>query len=175
MSPADTFPDPGTKVGQPRDSQSAVRTNTMPLWTQLLQRNTPALGLAPGGGGNVKSLPPIAPVDKAGTSMRILLHDTQAQFEKFSERVVKLTDGVEGAKREVTTMQKLFEREHEHLMEEVVDLGMFNCIPGYMLCPGILRAPWTPCSCGFIVYISEQVSDPDTEVYRASGSGLSLG
>ncbi|THH27789.1 hypothetical protein EUX98_g6389 [Antrodiella citrinella] len=95
------------------------RSNITPLWTQLLQKNPPALTL----GASVKPLPPIAPIDKAGTSIRILLHDTQAQFEKFSERVVKLTDGVEGAKREVSTMQKLFEREHESLLQELVDLA----------------------------------------------------
>lgn len=94
-----------------------------PLWTQLLQKNPPALNLTLSSGGSDRPLPPIAPLDKAGTSMRILLHDTQVQFEKFSERVVRLTDDVDKTKREISTMQKLFEREHESLIEEVVDLG----------------------------------------------------
>ncbi|KAH8103827.1 hypothetical protein BXZ70DRAFT_665670 [Cristinia sonorae] len=98
---------------------STSRSSLPPLWTQLLHRNPPAFNLAAGSA----PMPPIAPVDKAGTSVRILLHDTQVQFEKFSERVVKLTDGVEVAKREVVTMQKLFEREHERILDEMVELA----------------------------------------------------
>ncbi|TCD69469.1 hypothetical protein EIP91_007595 [Steccherinum ochraceum] len=105
----------------PFKTPSAPR-NLVPLWTQLLQKNPPALNLGSISGAADRPLPPIAPLDKAGTSMRILLHDTQIQFEKFSERVVKLTGDVDDTKREITTMQKLFEREHESLVEEVVDL-----------------------------------------------------
>src|ERR1700722_17501136 len=38
---------------------------------------------------------PITPIDKNGTSMRILLHDTSHNLEKFSDRVDKLTSGID--------------------------------------------------------------------------------
>ncbi|KAJ6538537.1 hypothetical protein DFH09DRAFT_1368911 [Mycena vulgaris] len=85
------------------------------LWGQLLRKNTLA---AP----SVVPLPPTAPLDKTGTSMRILLHDTQANFEKFSTRVDTLTSGIDGAKREIVIVKDLFQREHETLTMDVVDL-----------------------------------------------------
>ena len=55
--------------------------------------------------------------------MRILLHDTQANLEKFSEHVDKLASGVSETKREMITMQKLFQEDHEKLVGQIVDLG----------------------------------------------------
>jgi hypothetical protein len=55
--------------------------------------------------------------------MRILLHDTRANIEKFSSRVDILTNGVSEAKREIVTMQKLFQEDHEKIIEQTVDLG----------------------------------------------------
>ena len=104
--------------------QDSIRPNITPLWTHLLQRKPQLLKPASLPGGEINSLPPITPVDKAGTSMRILLHDTQVQFEKFSEHVVQVSNGVDSAKREIVATQKLFDRDHEKLLEELVDLGM---------------------------------------------------
>jgi hypothetical protein len=55
--------------------------------------------------------------------MRILLHDTQANLEKFSERIDKMTNGVSETKREMMTMQKLFQEDQEKLVGQIVDLG----------------------------------------------------
>ena len=55
--------------------------------------------------------------------MRILLHDTQANLEKFSEHVDKLANGVSETKREMMTMQKLFQEDHEKVVGQIVDLG----------------------------------------------------
>lgn len=57
--------------------------------------------------------------------MRILLHDTQANLEKFSERVDKMATGVSETKTEIITMQKLFLEDHEKLVGHTVDLGEF--------------------------------------------------
>ncbi|KAH9924588.1 hypothetical protein B0H21DRAFT_150907 [Amylocystis lapponica] len=68
------------------------------------------------------SISPITPLDKAGTTMRILLHDTQANLERFSDRVITLTGGIDATKREITTIHKLFEQDREKLVEDTVDL-----------------------------------------------------
>ncbi|KAJ7600537.1 hypothetical protein C8J56DRAFT_11285 [Mycena floridula] len=67
-------------------------------------------------------LPPLAPVDKNATSLRILLHDTQANFQEFSARVDKVANGVDLAAKEITTVKKLFEKEHDTLNHEMYDL-----------------------------------------------------
>ena len=67
--------------------------------------------------------PPIAPLDKAGASTRILLHDTQAHLEKFIERVTQFTDGIADAKRELVAVQKLYQEDHEQLVERMIGLS----------------------------------------------------
>ncbi|KAL4250467.1 hypothetical protein ABKN59_007000 [Abortiporus biennis] len=62
----------------------------------------------------------IAPVDRNATSTRILLHDTQHSLEKFSEKIQKLTDTVDDAKRQIQSVEKLFQQEHESVVESVV-------------------------------------------------------
>lgn len=70
--------------------------------------------------------PPITPTDKTGTSIRILLHDTRANLEDFSTRVHKLTDTIDETKREITSVQKLFQVGHEQVIEEAVSLGVYR-------------------------------------------------
>ncbi|KAJ7490300.1 hypothetical protein B0H11DRAFT_1719316 [Mycena galericulata] len=86
------------------------------LWGQLLRKNTLA---AP---SPAVPLPPTAPLDKTGTSMRILLHDTQANFDKFSTKIDALTSDIDDAKRELILVKDLFQREHETLTTDIVDL-----------------------------------------------------
>lgn len=76
--------------------------------------------------GNLTKGPPIVPTDKAGTSVRILLHDTRANLEEFSTRVHKLTDSIDEAKREISTIQKLFQSDRETTIEKVVNVGKFG-------------------------------------------------
>ncbi|RDB15829.1 hypothetical protein Hypma_003687 [Hypsizygus marmoreus] len=87
------------------------------LWAHLLRKDT--LGPPPNSG---IIIPPITPLDKNGTSMRILLHDTQANFESFSARVDKLCSGVDEAKREIAMVNTVFQRQNDTLTEEMVDL-----------------------------------------------------
>lgn len=87
------------------------------LWAHLLRKDT----LAAPPSSDIP-LPPIAPTDRTGTSLRILLHDTQAHVERFSERVEKLTKGVDEAKQELGLTKTLFQREHEELTNEMYNL-----------------------------------------------------
>ncbi|KAG6845018.1 hypothetical protein H0H87_001539 [Tephrocybe sp. NHM501043] len=87
------------------------------LWAHLLRKDTQR---PPSSAGPV--LPPIAPLDKNGTSMRILLHDTQAHLDKFSASADKLLAGVNEATCQISTVNTLFQREHEALTEDLVDL-----------------------------------------------------
>ncbi|OCH91384.1 hypothetical protein OBBRIDRAFT_714994, partial [Obba rivulosa] len=91
------------------------------LWGHILRRDN-SRKLSERGPPSAP-VPPIAPVDKVGTSMRILLHDTQANLEKFSDRVDRMLCGVEEAKREVTNIHRTFQGEHEKLLEETLDLA----------------------------------------------------
>ncbi|KAJ7682518.1 hypothetical protein DFH06DRAFT_1464214 [Mycena polygramma] len=84
------------------------------LWGQLLRKDTFATPAVP--------LPPTAPLDKTGTSMRILLHDTQANFERFSTRVDTLTEGIDEAKRDIIMVKDLFQGAQETLTLDIVDL-----------------------------------------------------
>ena len=86
------------------------------LWGHLRQMNVPPE--LKGKSGLSATATPITPVDKAGTSMRMLLHDTQATLEKFSGHIEKLTSRVDDAKREVATAHKIFQYGHEKMIEE---------------------------------------------------------
>ncbi|KZT07381.1 uncharacterized protein LAESUDRAFT_651432 [Laetiporus sulphureus 93-53] len=94
------------------------------LWGHLLSKDsiTPALARNSASSYN-PSIPPIAPADKTGTSLRILLHDSQANLEKFSERVTQLTGGVESTRRQISTVHELFQRDREKLLEDVVNVA----------------------------------------------------
>ncbi|KAF7355542.1 hypothetical protein MSAN_01471300 [Mycena sanguinolenta] len=94
-------------------------STTNALWGQLLRKNT--LAAPP-----TVPLPPTAPLDKTGTSMRILLHDTQANFEKFATRVDTLTSEIDEAKREIVIVKDLLQGSQESLSMDIVDLGMFQ-------------------------------------------------
>jgi hypothetical protein len=72
---------------------------------------------------------PLAPIDRAGTSMRMVLLDTQANLEKFGEHVSKLVSGVEEAKGKIDLMSRLWEVEKERLGEEMVNLGIISLYP----------------------------------------------
>jgi hypothetical protein len=74
----------------PSSTMSTPSTSTVSsaLWAHLLRKDKPTVLHSP-------ASIPIAPVDKTGTSMRLLLHDTQSTLEKFSEKIDNLIKGVE--------------------------------------------------------------------------------
>ncbi|KAI0774768.1 hypothetical protein BD413DRAFT_491923 [Trametes elegans] len=111
-------------------AQSRSNASTA-LWGHLL-RKTGASSQAPPSSATStstfgKHTPSIAPVDKAGASTRILLHDTQAHLENFTERVTRLTTGLDDAKRELIAVQKLYQDDHEQIMERVIALEANRC------------------------------------------------
>ncbi|KAF8998532.1 hypothetical protein BDQ17DRAFT_1309102 [Cyathus striatus] len=65
---------------------------------------------------------PTGPMDKHATSMRVLLHDTQLNFENFAKHTEKLLKEVGESKNEIKVLKALFEREHETLTGEIMDL-----------------------------------------------------
>lgn len=69
---------------------------------------------------------PVVPTDRTGTSARILLHDTKANLEKFTESVHSLVKDVDTAKSRLDYVSKLFERGQERSIEEMAALGMFQ-------------------------------------------------
>jgi hypothetical protein len=112
--------------GASRFTGSPYSSSSIPLWGHLLHKKPHTASAVKVGTTNSDNLPPIGPVDKAGTSVRVLLHDTQAVLEKFSGRVDKLCGEVENAKKEVATSHRIFQHGHEKLVADQVDLGKFR-------------------------------------------------
>lgn len=81
------------------------------------------------------SLPLLTPLDKSATATRLLLHDTQANLEKFSGKVDKLLTGFGEAKSEIKLVKTLFERDRETLINDIIDLGTFSakCMRAYKI------------------------------------------
>ena len=99
-------------------------TASTALWAHILKQDTqPSTSLLPDTPPIV--VPPTVPLDKNATSMRVLLHDTQANFEKFAVHVGKLIDSVNETKHEIKTTNDLFERDRQSLVGDIIDLGMF--------------------------------------------------
>lgn len=94
------------------------------LWAHLLHKSVPSLSSSPLHPQNNPNTPPITPIDKSSTSIRILLHDTQANLEKFSDRLDGLLSGVGEAKREVIRVASGLEEEREKMLRETVELGV---------------------------------------------------
>ncbi|KAJ2912633.1 hypothetical protein MD484_g7780, partial [Candolleomyces efflorescens] len=69
-------------------------------------------------------LPPTGPQDRTATTMRVLLHDTQMNFEKFSGQVERLVKDVQKAEQGLHSTNALFEKEHDKLMGDIIDLGL---------------------------------------------------
>ena len=103
-----------------RASQSQF-TPTPALWAYLLHK--PGSSQRTPSGTSFPANTQIAPVDKAGTSTRILLHDTHARLETFSERAGKLADGVEKAQQALVRAQQEMESEMEKMGEHISKLG----------------------------------------------------
>ncbi len=103
-----------------------------------------------------KHTPAIAPIDKAGASTRILLHDTQAHLEKFTDRVTQLTAGLDSAKRELVMAQKLYQDDHEQVIDKISGLCAFVA----HICAV------APVDLTLVLLYSKSVSDGATEKHR---------
>ncbi|KAI0358064.1 hypothetical protein OH77DRAFT_1239240 [Trametes cingulata] len=107
-------------IGAPRRP-----TVSTALWGHLL-RKAGSSQIPPSSGTSTstfgKHTPPIAPIDKTSASTRVLLHDTQAHLEKFTERVTQLTNELDDAKRELVMVQKLYQDDREQVLESITGL-----------------------------------------------------
>ena len=96
------------------------------LWAHLLNKDATASGSGLRTGLASVGLA-AAPADKTGTSVRILLHDTQATIEKFSERVDKLVSEAEDSRQKLLARNEEVSGEVERLVRRMIqEQGMFS-------------------------------------------------
>ncbi|KAI6101332.1 hypothetical protein F5141DRAFT_1138562 [Pisolithus sp. B1] len=67
--------------------------------------------------------PPMTPQDKTGTSMRMLVHDTQSTLERFSERLDVLMTRVDDCRSQVINANKLLDHERDKVLTEMADIS----------------------------------------------------
>ncbi|KAG0705601.1 hypothetical protein DFH29DRAFT_799892 [Suillus ampliporus] len=89
------------------------------LWAYLLQKDHPASNDF----SATPMVPPVAPVDRTNTSMRMIIHDMQATLEKFSTRVDTLLTNVKDAKTEVINCNRISESERERIYTLITPLA----------------------------------------------------
>jgi hypothetical protein len=67
----------------------------------------------------------VTPQDKTGTSTRMLLHDTHARLEEFSERANLVFSEIEASKREIVHVREGVESARERELDTIAQLSMF--------------------------------------------------
>ncbi|RXW20726.1 hypothetical protein EST38_g5127 [Candolleomyces aberdarensis] len=92
------------------------------LWAHLNRKDANGRTNPPTSTATPDFLPPTGPQDRTATTMRVLLHDTQMNFEKFSEQVEGLIKDVQKTEQGIKTTNTLFEKEHDKLMGDIIDL-----------------------------------------------------
>jgi hypothetical protein len=100
---------------------SPLPSTASTLWAHLLDHSGPSKA-------NATPRHPYAqltPQDKAGTSTRILLHDTHARLEKFSERANAIFSAIETSKREMVRVREEVESAREKELDTIAQLSMF--------------------------------------------------
>lgn len=96
------------------------------LWAHLLNKDSTPSGSGLKTGLGSVGLTASAPADKTGTSVRILLHDTQATIEKFSERIDKLVSEAEDSRQKLLARNEEVSGEVERIVRRVVqEQGVF--------------------------------------------------
>lgn len=102
---------------------SPLPTTASALWARILDhRGSPirnAMTAQP------PSHAPFTPQDKTGTSTRMLLHDTHARLEHFSERANLVFSEIEASKREVVRVREEVESAREKELDTIAQLSMF--------------------------------------------------
>jgi hypothetical protein len=86
------------------------------LWAHLLRKDAATTDPP-------SQIPPIAPQDKTGTSMRMLIHDTQANLEKFSTRLDGLLQRVDDCRAQVVNATQLLDVERDRVLTEMREIG----------------------------------------------------
>ncbi|KAG8214986.1 hypothetical protein J3R82DRAFT_8389 [Butyriboletus roseoflavus] len=86
------------------------------LWAHLLRKDATTTD-------SLSQIPPIAPQDKTGTSMRMLIHDTQVNLEKFSARLDGLLQCVDDCRAQVVNANKLLDVERDKVLTEILEIA----------------------------------------------------
>ena len=86
------------------------------LWAHLLRKDAATTD-------SPSQIPPIAPHDKTGTSMRMLIHDTQVNLEKFSTRLDGLLQRVDDCRAQVVNANQLLDVERDKVLTEIREIG----------------------------------------------------
>jgi hypothetical protein len=100
---------------------SPLPSTASTLWAHLLHNRAPS---RTSGGTQIPAFAQLTPQDKASTSTRILLHDTQARLEKFSERANTVFSEVEASRREMVRVREEVEGAREKELEAIIQLGL---------------------------------------------------
>jgi hypothetical protein len=101
---------------------SPLPSTASTLWAHLLNRRSPSKANAT----QPHSYAQLTPQDKAGTSTRILLHDTHARLEQFSERANSIFSAIETSKREMVRVREEVESAREKELDAIAQLSMFS-------------------------------------------------
>ncbi|KAH9036181.1 hypothetical protein EDB85DRAFT_804398 [Lactarius pseudohatsudake] len=101
----------------PSNPSSPLPSTASTLWAHLLQDQR-----GPSRGAQIPAFAQLTPQDKASTSTRILLHDTHARLEKFSERANTIFSEVEASRREMVRVREEVEGAREKEFEAIVQL-----------------------------------------------------
>jgi hypothetical protein len=97
---------------------SPLPSTASTLWGRLLGHDLSKTNTAP-------LHAQLTPQDKAGTSTRILLHDTHARLEIFSERANSILSGIEASRREMVRVREEVENAREKELDTIAQLSMF--------------------------------------------------
>jgi len=111
-------------------TSSPIPSTASTLWSYLLNPRSPSKANAT----QPHSYAQLAPQDKAGTSTRILLHDTHARLEKFSERANSVFSAVEASKREMVRVREEVESAREKELDTISQLSMFPFLFSAHIC-----------------------------------------
>jgi hypothetical protein len=137
---------------------SPLPSTASTLWAHLLNRRSPSKANAT----QPHSYAQLTPQDKAGTSTRILLHDTHARLEQFSERANSIFSAIETSKREMVRVREEVESAREKELDAIAQLSKF--FPSRF--PRIY-ASWRVLTC---VYISQSMPIISPKDYRGSNA-----
>lgn len=121
------------KTFLPPTSMSAqTSAELQPLWTQLLPLPT-IKSLGPrSSAASVPAPPSLLPSDKASTTLRLLLQDTQCSLEKFSTRLDTLFLGLEQSTQSISRAGSLLEDSRDAVASDVRTIGQSRVYGLYM-------------------------------------------
>lgn len=110
-------------TSQPPNAQSQRKAPITTLWAHLARRDTRSTSQS-ASASTTGSLPS-NPIDRLGTSTRVLLLDTQSNMEKLSDLVKGLTDRVEDRTKDIPRLQSVMEEKHDETIVTLSQLGEY--------------------------------------------------